>query len=266
MTLTAMVIATLGVAGVLVGSFLNVVIHRVPLGKSVVRPRSSCPTCGHTLSARDNVPIVSWIVLKGRCRQCGERIGTRYPLVEIVTGLLWAGLAWWALVVDGALPLLPLVLVLGSVGVSLAVIDLDHHRLPDQLVLPLYPVVLFGLAFASVVSGEWPVWSTLGGGLLWLVGVGLPWLVTGGRGMGFGDVKIAPVLGMVLGWWAFSAAATGLLFSFLLGAVVGVAVLVSGRGDRKSAVPFGPFLLVGALLGLVIGPIVGNAYVEIFQL
>lgn len=256
------VVLCLGVLGLLVGSFLNVVIHRVPEGRSIVRPGSSCPSCGTMIRPRDNVPVVSWLLLRGRCRGCAASIPARYPLVEAGTALLWAGLGWWAMTVEGALPLLPLLLVIGSAGVALTLIDLDHHRLPDAIVLPLYPVTVVGLVLAGLLSGEWFVIPALIGAGIWLFVVGVPWLVSGGRGMGFGDVKLAPVLGATLGWWGVSAAVVGLLLAFTLGALVGLGLMAARRAGRRTAVPFGPFLLVGALLGLLIGPAVGSAYVN----
>ena len=250
----------LGGLGLLVGSFLNVVIHRVPEGASVVRPRSSCPGCGSMISARDNIPVVSWLILRGRCRSCGEPIRARYPLVELATMLLWLLLGWWALAGPGDPGLLPVLLVVGSAGVALTVIDLDHHRLPNVIVLPLYPAALVGLIIAGVSSGSWPWIPALVGAVLWLVVVGLPWLVSGGRGMGFGDVKLAPVLGAVLGWAAVSAAVTGLLAAFLFGALVGLAAMIFAGAGRKTALPFGPFLLAGALIGLLAGPPLASWY------
>jgi len=249
-----------GGLGLLVGSFLNVVIHRVPDGASVVRPRSACPGCGSPISARDNIPVVSWLILRGRCRACGKPIRARYPLVELATMLLWLLLGWWALAGPGDPGLLPVLLVVGSAGVALTVIDLDHHRLPNAIVLPLYPVALAGLVIAGMVSDSWHWLAALVGAVLWLVVVGLPWLVSAGRGMGFGDVKLAPVLGAVLGWAAVSAAVTGLLAAFLLGAVVGLGAMLFAGADRKTALPFGPFLIGGALIGLLVGPPLSSWY------
>ncbi len=250
--------------GLIVGSFLNVVIHRVPLGLSIVRPPSACPGCGTPISARDNIPVLSWLLLRGRCRSCQAPISARYPLVELLTGVVWAGLGWWALVEGsggGIDPLLPLLLVLGSAGVALTFIDLDHHRLPDVIVLPLYPVTVVGLVFAGLMDGLWPLGATVGGALAWLVVVGGIWFVTGGRGMGFGDVKLAPILGATLGWVAFGASIVGLFSAFILGAMVGTILLFAGRAKRHSHLPFGPFLLIGAVIGLVAGPAIANAYV-----
>lgn len=253
----------LGGLGLIVGSFLNVVIYRVPLGLSIVRPASACPSCQAPISARDNVPVVSWLILRGRCRQCDEPISVRYPVVEALTACVWLALGWWALAADdgsGIDPLLPLLLVLGSAGVALAVIDLDHHRLPNAIVLPLYPVTAIGLVLAGLMSGEWPVLPALAGAAVWLVVIGGIWLATSGRGMGFGDVKLAPVLGVTLGWLSFGSSVVGLFGAFLLGAVVGLALLGAGRAGRRSHLPFGPFLLAGAVVGLAVGAPIANGY------
>jgi leader peptidase (prepilin peptidase) / N-methyltransferase len=246
--------------GVIVGSFLNVVIYRVPLGLSIVRPPSACPGCHTPIAPRDNIPVVSWLLLRGRCRTCHEAISARYPLVEALTGVVWLLLGWWCWGAEGLDPLLPLLLVLGSAGVALWFIDLDHHRLPDAIVLPLYPVTLVGLVVAGVVSGSWPLSSTVIGLAAWALLIGGLWLFSGGRAMGFGDVKLAPVLGATLGWVGVSSALVGLLCAFVLGGVIGVVLLVTGRARRGSHMPFGPFLLLGALVGLVAGEAIGSAY------
>ena len=249
----------LGVLGLAVGSFLNVVIYRVPRDLSVVRPGSACPGCRTPIAPRDNIPLLSWLLLRGRCRSCGTSIPIRYPLVEALNAVLWLGLAWWALAAD-SLALLPLLLVLGSSGIALAFIDLEHHRLPDAIVLPLYPVTAVGLALDGLVTGRWPWSSALIGVLVWVGVIGGLWLLTGGRGMGFGDVKLAPVLGATLGWVGAGAAAVALFCAFALGAAVGIALLLFRKAGRRSALPFGPFLLVGALAGLVAGPWMADAY------
>ena len=143
---------------------------------------------------------------------------------------------------------------------ALTVIDLDHHRLPNAIVLTLYPVTVGGLLLAGALGGRWPLVAAGIGAALWLVVIGIPWLVSGGRGMGFGDVKLAPVLGVTLGWWALSASVVGLFLAFGLGAVVGIILMIAGRAGRKTALPFGPFLLAGALVGLLVGPAIGSAY------
>lgn len=246
--------------GLVVGSFLNVVIYRVPLGLSIVRPGSACPGCHTPIAPRDNIPVVSWLLLRGRCRTCGTGISARYPLVELLNAAVWVALAAWAANTPGQLGLLPLLLVLGSAGLALLFIDLEHHRLPDAIVLPLYPVTLVGLVIAGVTAGHWPIGPAAIGVAIWLVVIGGLWFVTGGRGMGFGDVKLAPILGATLGWVAVASAIVGLFLAFALGAIVGLALMAARRAGRRSALPFGPFLLVGSAIGLVAGPALVDAY------
>lgn len=252
----------LGGLGLIVGSFLNVVIYRVPLGLSIVRPGSACPGCHTPIAARDNIPLVSWLLLRGRCRTCGEPISARYPLVEALTGAVWLLITWWCWQPDGLDPLLPWLLVLASAGVALWFIDLDHHRLPDPIVLPLYPVGALGLALAGLVSGEWPLVPVLIAVGAWLLVIGGIWLLTGGRAMGFGDVKLAPVLAATLGWVGVSSALVGLLAAFVLGGVIGLVLMVTGRARRGTHIAFGPFLLLGALIGLLFGQALGDAYLS----
>jgi leader peptidase (prepilin peptidase)/N-methyltransferase len=263
---TFVVFVLLGGMGLIVGSFLNVVIYRVPRDLSIVRPGSACPGCGTAISARDNIPVLSWLVLRGRCRTCGEPISGRYPLVEGLTAVLWLGLGWWAWRPEGIDPLLPWLLVLGSAGLALFFIDIDHHRLPDAIVLPLYPLGVFGLAFAGLVTGEWPLTSVLIGVGAWLVVIGGIWLLTGGRAMGFGDVKLAPVLAATLAWVGISPALVGLLSAFVLGGGVGLVLMATGRARRGTHMAFGPFLLLGALVGLIWGEAIGAAYLDVIGL
>jgi leader peptidase (prepilin peptidase)/N-methyltransferase len=197
---------------------------------------------------------LSAILLTGRFGSWSACLAPRHPGVAIATGLLWCAIGAWSLAGGMAVSLLPGVLALTSAGVVLTVIDVRHHRLPNDVVYPLYPVALLGLALDGLITGEWPLASASLGAVVWVVVVGLPWLISGGRGMGFGDVKLAPILGFTLGWVALSVAVVGLLIAFLLGALVGVALMITGRAGRRTAIPFGPFMLVGALLGLVIGP------------
>lgn len=250
----------IGVAllGLLVGSFLNVVIARVPEGRSIVRPRSACPTCGTAIAARDNIPVVSWLLLHGRCRTCGAAIAWRYPLVELGTVGLWLGVWWWGL--GAGLAFVPLGLVLVSVLFALAVIDLDCQRLPRALVWPLYPITAVGLGLAAVLGAEVSWVGVAVGASAWLVVVGGLWLVTRGRGMGFGDVTLAPVLGATLGALGVGTSIVGLFLAFILGAMVGVVLLMRKRAQRGSQLAFGPFLIGGWALAAVVGPAVWSWY------
>ena len=247
-----LLIFTVGVVGLLIGSFLNVVVWRVPRGESVVHPPSACPRCGHAIRRRDNVPVVSWLVLRGRCRDCGAPISARYPLVELATGVLFALTAWFA----GPTWILPALLYLAAISVALALIDIDTKRLPNAIVLPAYPVSLALLTLAAWNPGGTPDWSALlrvviGGAALYAVYFVA--VVVYPAGMGFGDVKLAGVLGMYLGWYGWGALFVGWFAAFLLGGLFSVALLVMGRAGRKSGIPFGPWMLLGAAVGIVAG-------------
>lgn len=249
-------VAGCAVLGLIVGSFLNVVISRVPAGGSVVRPRSRCPACAAPISARDNVPILSWLVLGRRCRQCGIPIPARYPLVEAGTGAVFAALA----VRFGWQAALPAFLYLAAVGVALAAIDLEVRRLPDPLTLPAYLVGGALLSAAALLDGH-PI--AILHALVGMVAGYLVYLLLGlsyRGGMGFGDVKLAGVLGLYLGWLGWRAWAVGVLAGFLLGGLVAVVLLVAGRANRRTALPFGPFMLAGALLAVLFGTPIAHVW------
>jgi len=238
--------------GLAIGSFLNVVVWRVPRGESVVHPPSACPRCGHAVRPRDNVPVLSWLLLRGRCRDCGEPIARRYPLVEAGTAVLFAAVAAWS----GPGWETPALLYLAAVSVALTLIDLDVQRLPDAIVLPSYPVALALLALASWNPTGAPDWGALlralAGGAVLLAGYFVLVLVYP-RGMGLGDVKLAGLLGLYLAWAGWAELAVGAFAAFVLGGVVAVALLVTGRARRGSGIPFGPWMLAGAWVGLVLG-------------
>ena len=250
--------------GLMVGSFLNVVVYRVPAGLSVVSPRSACPACGHALRDRDNIPVVSWLLLRGRCRDCAEPISARYPAVEAGTALLFGLVA----ARTPASPELLALLIVTSAGVALALIDLEHQRLPFALTGTA--AALAGTALAGGWAWTWRAWGApaawdqalpaLGGAALWLTVYGLIHLVTSGRGMGLGDVALAPVLGLALGAVGTEESVVGLASGFALGAVVGVLLLARGRARGGSRLPFGPFMLVGSAVGLFAGPTLAAAY------
>ncbi len=250
------------VLGLLVGSFLNVVVHRVPRGESVVAPPSTCPRCGHRIRARDNVPVLSWLLLRGRCRACGVGISARYPLVEAGTAALFGLTAWWA----GPTWHLPAYLYLAAIAVALALIDLDVHRLPDAIVLPSYPVLAVLLLGASALEGDGgaALRAVVGGAGLYLLYLALALARPGG--MGFGDVKLAGLLGAALAWHSWAALAAGAFAAFLLGGAVGLALVAVHRAGARTAIPFGPFMLLGSGLGLWIGRDVAGWYLRSFVL
>lgn len=278
--LAIILIAGAAVLGAAVGSFLNVVIYRVPIGKSVVHPPSACPGCGERIRPADNIPIVSWLLLRGRCRSCGTAISARYPLVEAATALAFAGVAAWMLS-----PLAPVTAVIEAVGpasgvaaallavaylwlagasIALAAIDLEHHRLPNAIVLPSYAVAALGLGVPALLAGDVERLGTAaaGAGLLFALYFVL-WLVWPG-GMGMGDVKLAGVLGLYLGFSGWGALAVGAFGAFVLGGLISIALVALKRANRKSGIPFGPWMLGGAWIGIVVGDPLARAYLAVF--
>lgn len=241
-----------GVLGAMVGSFLNVVIHRVPLGESVVTPRSRCPSCETEVAARDNVPVLSWLLLRGRCRHCGEPISRRYPLIELLTAAVFAGVALARGVDTDLLLQLPLAAVL----IAVAAIDLEHRKVPNAITAPA--AVWAVVAGAVLETGELPQLLVAGAAAfaaLLLMALAYP------GGMGMGDVKLAGVMGLYLGLPVLPA----MLVAFLTGSVAGVAMMArQGVAARKSALPFAPFLAIGGLVSLLAGPELVDLYSERF--
>ena len=260
MIVDVVIVAVVGLLGLAVGSFLNVVIWRVPRGESVVRPASACPRCGNTITARDNVPVISWLLLRGRCRSCGDPIAWRYPAVELATGLLFVAVAlrFPALGAEGAV--LPAMLYLAAIGVALSAIDLDVHRLPNAIVLPAYPVSIVLLVLATLATGDWfaLVRMLIGGAGLFLFYLILAVAVP--RGMGLGDVKLAGVLGLNLAWLGWGALGVGAFAAFLIGGLCGILLMALRRAGRKSGIPFGPSMLAGAAVGVFVGEQLADAY------
>ncbi|TCO45514.1 leader peptidase (prepilin peptidase)/N-methyltransferase [Kribbella antiqua] len=235
--------------GLAIGSFLNVVVHRLPRRLSLSSPPSQCPRCGTPILTRHNVPVLGWIVLRGRCAACKEPISVRYPLVEAGTGLVFAALAW-RLDDLGLLSALPAYLWFASTGIALALIDLELRKLPNRIILPSYPILAVLLTASAAWEHVWWPLARAGIGAVALLGFFVLLSLTGG--MGGGDVKLAGLLGGVLAylsWWTLVIGAFG---GFLLGAVVGVVVMATGRGGRKTALPFGPFMIAAALLAVLV--------------
>jgi leader peptidase (prepilin peptidase)/N-methyltransferase len=245
-----------GIVGLAVGSFLNVVVWRVPRGESVVSPPSACPACASAIRPRDNVPVAGWLLLRGRCRDCAEPISPRYPLVEVAAAALFVVMALRV----GLDPVLPAYLYLAAVGLALALIDVDTRRLPDVLTLPSYVVLagLLGLATALGSGSGDLVRALLGGLAMYAFYFTICFIAP--AGMGFGDVKLAGVLGMATAWWGWGAWSVGLFAGFLLGGLWGLGLVALGRGGRKSKVPFGPFMLLGVLLAVLVGEQLADAY------
>jgi len=245
-----------GVLGLAAGSFANVVIHRVPRGESVVRPRSACPACARPVAPRDNVPVLSWLLLRGRCRHCRAPIPVRYPLVELAMSGLWALVTlrlWtthpWAV---------PGYLAFAFVCLVLLVVDARTRRLPDRITYPAFGVVLVLLGAAALAEGEpGRLWRGLAAAALAGAAFGLPALARPDW-VGLGDVKLAPTLGLALGWLSWSALLVGFYAAFLLGGLAGITAIVVLRLGRKDTLPFGPWLVSGALIALLAaGPVSG---------
>lgn len=251
----SIVVALAALFGLLIGSFLNVCIVRLPEEESVVAPRSHCRSCGIMVAWHDNIPVLSWIVLGGRCRSCGERIPARYMLVEVLTALLFAAVAAQGL--PAAETAFQFALVSAMVVVTF--IDIDHFLILDVITYPaiaVSPLVAWAVGHVSVADSVLGI--VVGGGMLWA----FAWTyerIRGHEGLGFGDVKLLAMIGGLQGWEAT-------LFSLLVGAVVGSAVglalIVARRGRMDMAVPFGPFLAFGSLLYMFDGPGLIVLYLE----
>ena len=245
-------VVVIGVLGLLVGSFLNVVIYRLPRGESLVRPASRCPQCGTPVKPYDNIPVLSWLLLRGRCRNCGAAIGARYPLVEALTAAAFVGAALARGVDDDLALWLPFAAML----IAVAGIDLDHRIIPNKILLP---AAIWGIAATIAFRPDNIDDSLIAGGIafsaLLLAALAYP------AGMGMGDVKLAGVMGVYLG----SGVAPAMLSAFLAGSLVGLLIIArEGKDARKKGVPFGPFLAFGGLIGLYWGPELVDAYVDRF--
>ncbi|MDI2098552.1 prepilin peptidase [Ruicaihuangia caeni] len=266
-------VATLSaVFGLLIGSFLNVVVHRVPARRSIVSPPSACTNCGSRIRAIDNVPVVSWIALRGRCRHCAAPISMRYPLVEAGTALAFGLVAWWSLAQTTEAPAasryieLGAYLYLAAVSIALALIDLDTRTLPNRIVLPSYLVAGAALSAAALIAGtpEVLVRAAIGAGILFAAYLLLALIVP--RGMGMGDVKLAGVLGLYLAYQGWGQLTVGAFAAFVLGGVFGVALLLARKAKRGSGIPFGPWMIAGAWLGLVVGEPIAGGYLALIGL
>jgi leader peptidase (prepilin peptidase)/N-methyltransferase len=242
----ALAIAVAAVFGAVVGSFLNVCIYRLPLKKSIVWPSSACPHCARELSWYENLPVVSYLVLRGRCRTCAAPISFRYPLIEVITAVMFA-LAWWQY---GPGPLLAARLVFGCALIVLFAIDLEHHLLPNVITLPL---IVVGFVFSLVTEPGWKsslIGILVGGGVLYTIAE-VYYRVRHEEGLGMGDVKMLAMVGAFLGW---QLTLVTLMLASLSGTAIGLGLIVTGRGGMKYALPFGTFIALGAAVAASVGP------------
>ena len=269
-------VALVGVTGLAIGSFLNVVVYRVPAGMSVVHPRSACPNCGHEISARENVPVVSWLALRGKCSQCAQPISKRYPLVELAGAAAFVIVGIWSAPQFAAAATVPVTiaavlhlvafLYLAAISLALAIIDIETHKLPNVIVLPGYLVGAALLGTAALLQGD------LGGLIRMAAGAAILFVfyfvlaIISPRGMGMGDVKLAGVLGLFLGSLGWGQLAVGASAAFVLGGLFSIILLITRRAGRKSGIPFGPWMLFGAWVGIFAGPAIAGGYLSIVGL
>ena len=248
MEASAVEVIVAGLFGAVIGSFLNVVVHRVPLGESLVSPGSRCPACEAPVKPYDNVPVVSWLLLRGRCRNCGARISPRYPLVELATALAFAAVVAARGFDDDLVLELPFV----SALIALAAIDFDHKLLPNKIV---YPLAAYGvIATVLVDRGDLVENLIAGAGAFTFLLVAV---IAYPAGMGMGDVKLGGAMGLYLG----ASVIPALLAAFLSGSVVGLVIIArEGAAGRKKAVPFGIFLALGGIVGVLAGPELIDVY------
>ena len=247
-----MEIAFAAILGAIIGSFLNVVIWRLPRGESLATPPSRCPSCQQRIAPYDNLPVIAWLVLRGRCRHCGARISPRYPLVELLTAATFAAVV----AVRGFDEGLVLELPFAACLIALAGIDWDHKLLPNKIV---YPMAVYGLMATLLVERDDLVENLIAGAgaflFLLLAALAYP------RGMGMGDVKLGGAMGLYLGLSILPA----MLTAFLTGTVVGLAIIArEGAAARKKAVPFGVFLAIGGVVGVLAGPELIELYEDRF--
>jgi leader peptidase (prepilin peptidase) / N-methyltransferase len=247
---SAFVAAAAGALGVVCGSFASVVAYRVPRDESIVKPGSHCPMCEAPLKAIDNVPLLSYALLRGRCRNCGSHIAPRYPAVELVTGLLFALVAlrigsYWAI---PAFSLLALTLVIVSLT------DLETRRIPAAIVYVSAAIGAPLLILASAGTHDWrrlaeaAIGAAIAFAVYFLIFFAVP------KGMGYGDVRLAGLVGGFLGWLGYRVLALGILGGFIIGGLVGLGLVVFAHAGRKTKIPFGPFIAAGTMLAVLLGP------------
>ncbi|MEV8369733.1 prepilin peptidase [Microbacterium sp. NPDC064584] len=272
-SLTPVLAIVAGLLGLAVGSFLNLVAVRVPAGIPVIQG-GRCPRCGSAIAARYRAPVLGRLMVRGRCTHCGEPVPLRYPLVEAFTGVAFAAVVWFFLAVFtdtswARMPVaVPLVLIaylyFAAISIVLTLIDLDTHRLPNAIVLPSYPVAIGLLTLAALFSADWPALLRAGIGMAILYAFYFLLRLIRPGGMGGGDVKLAGIIGLYLGWIGWGALAVGAFFAFFYGGVFGIGLMIARRAGRKTAIPFGPWMILGAWSGIFVGEGIAAAYLRMY--
>ena len=255
--MTVVLAAIFALAGLMVGSFLNVCIYRLPKHESIVWPGSHCTACDRPLAWFENIPVISWLALRGRCRTCGQRISAVYPLVELTTGVVFAG----GVLIYGLSPLLFVRLAFACALIVLFVIDLQHRILPNAIT---FPGIAAGFAASLVLPPGWVsslIGIVAGGGILFAIAEAY-YRWRGVEGLGMGDVKMLAMIGAVLGWPLMLLT---LVFASFAGSVVGVGMIATGRGGMQAALPFGTFLAIGALVAVIAGDPILSWYLAFYR-
>lgn len=264
-----------GLFGLAIGSFLNVVVYRVPAGIPLTR-ESRCPHCGAPVRWWQNVPVASWLALRGKCAYCHAPISVRYPLVEAATSVGFAVVAWYVLGaatstglatggasatgLEATLVITVAYLYFVAISIALALIDLDTHRLPNAIVLPSYLVAIALFTLACLLGADWGSLLRAGIGMAAMYAFYFLLRLIRPDGMGGGDVKLAGVIGLYLGWLGWGTLFVGAFAAFLLGGVFGIILVLVRKAGRQTAIPFGPWMILGAWTGIFTGEIVGGLY------
>lgn len=245
----AFIVIVATVSGLVIGSFLNVVVYRVPAGKSIVSPGSACPQCNTPVSPRDNVPVISWLILRGRCRSCGAPISARYPLIEALTGLTFCVVALrigadWSLLGE-------LLFVAGLIALS--AVDIERFLLPRKILYPSAALVASALLVAAAVDHRWHRLAVAAACAAGSFAVFFAINFIRPAWMGFGDVRLAGLIGLALGWLGAWYVVVGFMAANLLGAILGIGLMVAGHATRRTALPYGVFLAAGSILAILVG-------------
>ena len=244
--------------GLVIGSFINVVAYRVPLKRSVVSPGSACPACDHPLDWRDNIPVISWLLLRGKCRHCEAGISPRYPMVEIAT----AGLFLLTYADFGLVGVLPAYLWFVGVTVALTLTDLDHKLIPNRILFPSSGVAVGLLGIGALGDGQLADYGrAILGGLIYFAALLIVALIARG-GFGFGDVKLAAFLGLYATYLGWGQLVVAIVLPFVVGGVVSIFLLVTRIKGRKDAIPFGPYMVIGAYLAVYAGQTIIDWYLN----